>query len=113
MLTDSSADETALLGAINYQHNTAILHTDISYLPSHSLTLNPPPGRSPTAEIARFEYAHPVFDRKAIDAQKNISKIQGVDHTWFCGAWCRYGFHEDGLASALDIVKDFGVEPVW
>jgi len=46
-----------------------------------------------------IEYEHPIFDAKAIEAQQQLSLIQGVRNTWFCGAWTGYGFHEDGLRS--------------
>jgi predicted NAD/FAD-binding protein len=46
-----------------------------------------------------FDYAHPVFDMAAMTAQKRVPSLQGHRHTWFCGAWTRYGFHEDGLMS--------------
>ena len=64
------------------------------------------PLREPRAETVQgdFAYAHPVFDRAAIAAQQQLSAMQGVRDTWFCGAWTRYGFHEDGLMSALAVV---------
>lgn len=51
--------------------------------------------------IGRYDYEHPVFDLAAIRAQSDISSLQGHRHTWFCGAWTGYGFHEDGLKSGL------------
>ena len=77
------------------------------------VTLNPPPDMAPQGEIARFNYDHPIFDQAAIDAQADLGSIQGRNRTWFCGAWCGYGFHEDGLKSALRIIADFGVEAPW
>jgi predicted NAD/FAD-binding protein len=64
------------------------------------------PLREPRADqvIAQFEYEHPVFDAAAILAQQQLPSVQGRHHTWFCGAWAGYGFHEDGLKSALDVV---------
>ncbi|MBS7808650.1 FAD-dependent oxidoreductase [Variovorax sp. PCZ-1] len=62
---------------------------------------------NPTQEIARshihgvFEYAHPVMDLAATRAQARLHEINGANHAWFCGAWTRYGFHEDGLMSGL------------
>ena len=49
-------------------------------------------------------FRHPVFDRQALDAQTTIRAINGDNATWFCGAWMRHGFHEDGMASAVDVV---------
>jgi uncharacterized protein len=60
------------------------------------------PVTEPRAEtvIAEFDYAHPVFDHAAMAAQRRIPELQGLGRVWFCGAWTRYGFHEDGLMSA-------------
>lgn len=88
----------------------------LQQLPFHTplmVTLNPPPDMAPQGEIARFNYDHPIFDQAAIDAQADLGSIQGRNRTWFCGAWCGYGFHEDGLKSALRIIADFGVEAPW
>ncbi len=54
---------------------------------------------------AEFDYAHPVFDSAAIAAQQRVPALQGLAHTWFCGAWTRYGFHEDGLTSGLAVCE--------
>jgi predicted NAD/FAD-binding protein len=51
------------------------------------------------AVLGEWSYAHPVFDRAAVQAQRELPSIQGQGHVWFCGAWTRYGFHEDGLMS--------------
>ena len=65
------------------------------------------PLREPRADLiqGQFDYAHPVFDQAAIDAQRRVPALQGVASTWFCGAWTRYGFHEDGLMSGLAVVQ--------
>ena len=60
--------------------------------------------------IERIEYAHPQFDAKAIAAQERYSDISGVNHSYYCGAYWRYGFHEDGLWSANRVAKEFGCE---
>jgi predicted NAD/FAD-binding protein len=65
------------------------------------VTLNPARIPRPDRVIAEFEYAHPVFDQAAIEAQRVLPELQGRQHTWFCGAWAGYGFHEDGLKSGL------------
>jgi predicted NAD/FAD-binding protein len=71
------------------------------------VTLNPDPARLPadSATIRRFEYSHPVFDAAAVAAQARLPAIQGRSHVWFAGAWARYGFHEDGLASGLEVAE--------
>jgi predicted NAD/FAD-binding protein len=48
---------------------------------------------------------HPVYDTAALAAQKDMARLNGRNNTWFCGAWMRNGFHEDGLASAADVVE--------
>jgi len=55
--------------------------------------------------LGRFEYAHPVFDAAAIAAQGRLPEIQGHRHSWYCGAWTGYGFHEDGLGSGLAVAE--------
>jgi uncharacterized protein len=67
---------------------------------------------NPSRPIARkyimgeFDYAHPVFDLSALAAQKRVQELQGVNHTYFCGAWTGYGFHEDGLKSGLAVARE-------
>ncbi len=51
------------------------------------------------------EFRHPVFDRAALAAQERLKSIQGRNATWYCGAYARHGFHEDGYASAVDVVE--------
>ena len=65
------------------------------------VSLNPDAPIDPDTVQGRFDYAHPVFDLAAIEAQKRLPAIQGLRHTYFCGAWAGYGFHEDGLSSGL------------
>ena len=143
LLAQPSAQERAVLGAIRYQANRAVLHTDTSVLPSrraawaawnyerapqHSresarvclhylinqlqpvpfaqpvvVSLNPLTEIAPSQVMGTYDYAHPVFDMGAIKAQQQVSALQGQSHTWFCGAWTGYGFHEDGLKSGLAV----------
>jgi predicted NAD/FAD-binding protein len=142
LLADASAQERAALGAIRYQANRAVLHTDTSVLPRarrawaawnyerapaqgestrvclHYLlnmlqplpfekpvvvSLNPLSEIDPRQVHGSFDYAHPVFDAEAIRAQSHVPALQGLQHTYFCGAWTGYGFHEDGLKSGLDV----------
>ncbi|MFY7865130.1 NAD(P)/FAD-dependent oxidoreductase [Roseateles sp.] len=69
------------------------------------VSLNPVREPSPAQTLAEFDYAHPVFDQGAVAAQARLPLIQGEGHVWFCGAWTRYGFHEDGLLSGLSVAK--------
>ena len=55
-----------------------------------------------------FYYRHPVFDNKTIKAQSRLHEIQGINGLFFAGAWTGYGFHEDGLSSALDVTHQLG-----
>lgn len=77
------------------------------------VTLNPVSAPDPAKVLARFQYEHPVLDVEAVRAQARLHEIQGLDRVWFCGAWTRYGFHEDGLVSALAVARDFGVSAPW
>jgi predicted NAD/FAD-binding protein len=61
--------------------------------------------------LGQWDYAHPVFDLAAVQAQRGLDRIQGRSHVWFCGAWTRYGFHEDGLMSGLAVVR--GLRERW
>ncbi|PUE54612.1 NAD(P)/FAD-dependent oxidoreductase [Limnohabitans parvus] len=143
LLREPSGDERSVLGAIRYQDNRAVLHTDASVLPANSKTwaawnyeraasteressrvclhyllnrlqripfqqavvvsLNPLQAIDPATIVGEYDYAHPVFDLKAIDAQKRVPLLQGQRHTWYAGAWTGYGFHEDGLKSGLQV----------
>ena len=77
------------------------------------VTLNPTHAPRPDSVIEHFDYAHPIFDRAAIDAQRELPAIQGKRHTWFCGAWTGFGFHEDGLKSAMSVANALGVQAPW
>jgi predicted NAD/FAD-binding protein len=143
LLADATPPERAVLGAIRYHPNRAVLHTDPAVLPrrrrawaawnyerapqvqaEHAavclhywinrlqplpwqrpviVSLNPARPIDPAAVIGETSYSHPVFDLAAIEAQRRLPQIQGRSHVWFCGAWTRYGFHEDGLSSALEV----------
>jgi predicted NAD/FAD-binding protein len=77
------------------------------------VTLNPLNKPDEDLTINRFTYAHPLFNKAAIEAQARLSDIQGTDRIWYCGAWCGYGFHEDGLKYGLEVAKGLGVNPPW
>jgi predicted NAD/FAD-binding protein len=69
------------------------------------LTLNRSEAIDPTLVLAEFEYRHPVFDLAAIGAQQRRREIQGVRGIYFVGAYWGYGFHEDGVQSALEVAR--------
>jgi predicted NAD/FAD-binding protein len=75
------------------------------------VSLNPVSEPRPHTVHGEFDYAHPVFDVAAIAAQQRVPSLQGVARTWFCGAWTRYGFHEDGLMSGLAVAA--GLRARW
>ena len=73
------------------------------------VTLNSNGLINPTKVIKKLKYDHPLFTVKGIAAQKRKHEISGVNNTYFCGAYWRNGFHEDGVVSALDVAKQFGI----
>ncbi|MDF0606024.1 FAD-dependent oxidoreductase [Neisseriaceae bacterium TC5R-5] len=147
MLADATTQERAILGAVRYQPNRAVLHSDPRLLPRRRktwaawnflgeqpavsvsywlnllqalpltepviLTLNPLAAADPARQYGQFDYAHPLLDQAAIDAQQALAQIQGQGRCWFAGAWTGYGFHEDGLKSALRIAAAFDLLPDW
>ncbi|MCK6390257.1 MAG: FAD-dependent oxidoreductase [Azonexus sp.] len=152
----ASPAQAAVLSAIRYQPNRAVLHTDAALLPKRKalwsawnyfagsvqegeqpvgvsylinrlqplpfdtpvvVTLNPVREPDPAKVIAEFDYAHPVFDAAAIAAQQRLIddfwRIQGRGGIWLAGAWGSYGFHEDGLKSALRVANALAVQAPW
>ena len=72
------------------------------------VTLNPPADIELNEVAASFDYAHPLFDDAALDAQQELWALQGTNRTWFCGAHFGSGFHEDGLQSGLAVAEELG-----
>ena len=136
--------EREVLGAITYQKNDAVLHTDTSLLPKNRrawaawnyhrlereqdqvamtynmnilqnfscetqfcVTLNNTSAVDPSKIIAKMRYEHPVYTPESVAAQGRQREINGQDRIYFCGAYWRYGFHEDGVASAMSALDDF------
>jgi predicted NAD/FAD-binding protein len=77
------------------------------------VTLNPARAPDPAKVIAEFDYDHPIFDGPAIAAQQRLDAVQGEHGLWLAGAWGGYGFHEDGLKSALRVANGLGVLAPW
>lgn len=142
MLSDATAAETDVLGAVRYQPNRIVLHSDTSVMPKrrqvwsswtytedknrdtqaidltywmnslqpwltgrdYMVTLNS--NRAIREDLIWDEVTlrHPVYDVPALRAQQTAATMNGTNRTWFCGAWMKNGFHEDGLSSALDVV---------
>jgi len=63
--------------------------------------------------LAELHFDHPSFTRDAIAAQARVPEIQGTGGVYYAGAWTRYGFHEDGLLSAVRVAGELGVAPPW
>ena len=77
------------------------------------VTLNPATPPAPHLTYDQYVFEHPIFDKNAIDVQEKIPSIQGTKNTWYCGAYQRYGFHEDGLWSAVRVAKELGCHLPW
>ncbi len=146
LLADADARETEILGAIGYQDNEAVLHTDASLLPGNRkawaawnahvprhpgdactvsycmnllqglettqllvVTLNRSEAIDPGRILRRIRYQHPVYTLASVAAQARRGEIQGRRRTWFAGAYWGWGFHEDGMRSAVDVASALGV----
>jgi len=147
LLRDPSALERRLLGAIPYQPNEAVLHTDSTLLPRRRaaraawnfhllrepkplstvtyymnhlqrlradrdfcVTLNRTEAIDPAKIVATIPYAHPVYTPAGVAAQSEYARISGLaGRTHYCGAYWGWGFHEDGVLSALRACAPFGV----
>jgi predicted NAD/FAD-binding protein len=72
------------------------------------VTLNSPEAIDPAKVIHRLTYHHPVYSTAAFEAQKRRDGISGVNRTSYCGAYWGWGFHEDGVNSALAVCRQFG-----
>jgi predicted NAD/FAD-binding protein len=77
------------------------------------VTLNPVTPIDPALIFDTHLFEHPVFTHEAIAAQKRLPEIQGMHNSWFCGAYTRYGFHEDGLGSAVRVAELMGATIPW
>tara|TARA_B100000686_G_scaffold101567_1_gene108770 strand:- start:266 stop:1507 length:1242 start_codon:yes stop_codon:yes gene_type:complete len=70
---------------------------------NYFLTLNPIMSIEDEKILKKVEFTHPIYDMETLSAQKYLAKLQGKNHSWFCGSYFGYGFHEDGLKSSIDI----------
>ncbi|MFN3544688.1 MAG: NAD(P)/FAD-dependent oxidoreductase [Thiobacillus sp.] len=77
------------------------------------VSLNPLSPIDPAKTHGEFHYSHPVFERHATAVQKQIEAANGRDGIWLAGAWMGYGFHEDGLVSALKVARKLNVVAPW
>lgn len=112
-----------LWSAWNYASSTDSSRVSVSYLLNHLqqlptkvpiiVTLNPHKKIAVDKIIRTIEYDHPIFDVETIKAQGRISEIQGRGEVYHTGAWLGYGFHEDGLKSALRVARILGLKIPW
>jgi predicted NAD/FAD-binding protein len=77
------------------------------------VSLNPPFESAAELTFGKYMCEHPQYNAAAFAAQKRLGEIQGRRHTWFCGAWTGYGFHEDGLRSGLAVAESLGAVAPW
>lgn len=77
---------------------------------TYVVTLNQTETIDPSKIIGRYQYAHPTFTLEGIAAQNRWQDINGVNNTWFCGAYWRNGFHEDGCWSGVRVANGLGVQ---
>ncbi len=108
-LSEGREDKNNRVSLSYWMNNLQNLETETPVI----VTLNP--GRRPQEDLIDDEhnFSHPVFDLSAIKAQNDIETIQGRRGLWFCGAYQRYGFHEDGLLSAVNVAKKLGAKIPW
>ncbi len=76
---------------------------------NYFLTLNPIYELTESKIISKVKFTHPYFSSETVKYQKELKIIQGKKRTWFCGAYFGYGFHEDGLKSAINLIKNFKI----
>jgi predicted NAD/FAD-binding protein len=74
------------------------------------VTLNRTHAIDPAKVLRRMTYHHPVYTHASVAAQGRRAEIDGVRRTHYCGAWWGYGFHEDGMRSAVDVARALGVD---
>ena len=73
---------------------------------NYFLTLNPIIEIDNKKIISKVEFTHPFYDAETIKAQKYLPELQGENNTWFCGSYFGYGFHEDGIKSSIEMLKN-------
>jgi predicted NAD/FAD-binding protein len=109
-LSETLEDRKSSLSLTYWMNNLQGLPGDVPVF----VTLNP--GRPPAAGSQvydRHSFKHPVFTLEALRAQGRVASIQNKNRTSFCGAWQRYGFHEDGLMSAVMVAENLGCGMPW
>ena len=77
------------------------------------VTLNPSDEAGVESVLDAVDFEHPVYDVAMLHAQQRLGELQGRNGLWLCGAYHGYGFHEDGLASAVALAKQMGIAAPW
>ncbi len=108
-LSDGAADHTRRVSITYWMNRLQALDTKTPVL----VSLNPIRPPDPARMLRVRQYRHPQFDAAAMRAQAALPRIQGSDRLWFAGAWTGWGFHEDGIASAVKIANALGVVAPW
>ncbi|KFE57673.1 NAD(P)/FAD-dependent oxidoreductase [Pseudomonas syringae] len=96
---------TQQLAAVTYDMNILQgIDSDTTFC----VSLNQTDAIDPNKILARYRYAHPQYSLAGVVAQGRWEELNGVNHTWFCGAYWTNGFHEDGVVSGLRVAQAFG-----
>jgi len=107
--SEHSIDDNSHVSLTYWMNNLQKLNTDKNIF----VTLNPHKRPSEKLIHDNYSFAHPTFDQNTIRTQNDIESIQGINGIWYCGAWLGYGFHEDGLRSAIRVAKRMKVDVPW
>ena len=105
-LSRAHSDDNAALCVSYWMNRLQALSTQQQWF----VTLNPPEPPLMVKTHYSTVFEHPQFDSAALAAQHALWTIQGVNRTWFCGSYCGYGFHEDGLQAGLLVAERLGGE---
>jgi predicted NAD/FAD-binding protein len=105
-LSRAAQDGSQAVSVSYWMNRLQGLETTTDYL----VSLNPLSPPRQDSILAEMTYDHPVFDQAAMDAQPHLAELQGRDRIWFCGSYFGYGFHEDALASAVEMADRLGVD---
>ncbi len=80
---------------------------------NYVVTLNPTHEPAPDKVLFETTYEHPHYTAASLETHRRLPEIQGKNRIWWAGAWCSYGFHEDGLKSAVAVASALGCPPDW
>src|SRR6195952_4035171 len=102
------------LESVSLTYNMNILqHISVPKFSHVLVTMNPPTAPDPKLTQAKYSYTHPIYNAGAVHAQERLHEIQGKRGIWYAGAWTKYGFHEDGFTSGLEVALKLGGGVPW